>query len=62
MGIYNGVWENLYRRIMKREPDPLEQTKLLPSYEDANRRTPGMSNPSSGNGGYGATDKDAVNE
>ncbi len=49
-------------RIMKREPDVSEQTKLLPSYEDANRRTPGMSNPSSGNGVYGAADKDAANE
>jgi len=40
MGLYNGVWEHLYRRYVKGERAVNENSALLPSYDDANTRTP----------------------
>jgi hypothetical protein len=64
MGIYNGVWEHLYRRYLRGEVDAKEEDRLLAS-QDANSNqltfTPGSSNVPSGAGVYIAQDKDSVN-
>jgi len=55
MGIYNGVWEHLYRRYVKGEKSGSDETKLLPSYDEANVQT------STPGARYGAVDKSSVN-
>jgi hypothetical protein len=35
MGIYNGVWEHLYRRYVKGERDDKENTQLITNENDA---------------------------
>ncbi|CAF1202617.1 unnamed protein product [Rotaria sp. Silwood1] len=34
MGIYNGVWEHLFRRFVTRPPISSERSQLLPSHDD----------------------------
>jgi drug/metabolite transporter (DMT)-like permease len=62
MGLYNGVWESLYRRYIKGE-QPSDTKPLLPGYDDINSHTPtpGISTIPSSAGAYVAPDKDIVN-
>ena len=55
MGIYNGVWQHLYRRYVRGEV-PIDKSELLPNYDEAN----GTEIPS-GAGVFVAPDKDSVN-
>lgn len=34
MGVYNGVWEHLFRRFVSRPPISSERSQLLPSHDD----------------------------
>lgn len=34
MGIYNGVWEHLFRQFVSRRPISSERSQLLPSHDD----------------------------
>ena len=34
MGIYNGVWEHLIRRLISRPPISSERSQLLPGHQD----------------------------
>ena len=62
MGIYNGVWQHLYRRYISGEP-PTDEKSLLPSYDDRNTIPPGagVDDIPSGAGAYVPQDKDSVN-
>jgi hypothetical protein len=58
MGIYNGVWEHLYRRYVKGELSASDRAALLPSYDDLNTH----SNIPTGAGVFVPTEKDSINK
>ena len=62
MGIYNGVWEHLYRSFVADKLRETERGSLLPSYEDANRTSFGSGlSETSPNGAYITSDNDSIN-
>ena len=63
MGIYNGVWEHLYRRFILHELTTNDRTVLLPSYDETSPYTsvPGASDIPSNAGVYIPTEKDTIN-
>jgi hypothetical protein len=62
MGIYNGVWQHLYRRYISGEP-ATDKKALLPNYDEANTLPPGtgVGDIPSGAGGFVPLDKDSIN-
>jgi hypothetical protein len=55
MGIYNGVWEHLYRRYITGEVDVIEERPLFVNNDDVN-----VLKPAPGTRGYTETNKGSV--
>jgi hypothetical protein len=58
MGIYNGVWENLYRRFISGKSSENDRTLLIPGYDDVNtyEHSPSVAEI------YPASKKDSIND
>jgi hypothetical protein len=63
MGIYNGVWENLYRRFISGKSSENDRTVLIPGYDDVNtyEQSPGLPSFPSRAEIYTASEKDSIN-
>jgi len=61
MGIYNGVWEHLYRRYVQGEKGANENASLLPDYTDAMATSVPSTNGPPRGGVYFDSDKDSLN-
>ncbi|CAF1291902.1 unnamed protein product [Adineta steineri] len=59
MGLYNGVWQNLYRRYVTGESD--ERNQLVPDYNSESKYAPGAPSIPSGAGVYVGPKDDSIN-
>jgi hypothetical protein len=64
MGIYNGVWEHLYRRFISGKPSENDRTVLIPGYDDVNtyEHSPTVPNFPSRADIYTISEKDSIND